>query len=179
MTMLLWNTLLRKDSIQHQIIWKTTIFLLANKNISLTNTTLTLKTTAIFNTKSRARTTVQKKTLISKIHIEHMMSLSHIEEVLKKKLHLGKDSQALGVKIILKVNMISDMIKNTQMNAMKASTTNMKRWVDKIMEVNIELSNNIYINKKNLTAGNMMKNSKNHRNQIVSSISRKVSINKA
>ena len=56
-----------------------------------------------------------------------MMSLSHIEEVLKKKLHLGKDSQALGVKIILKVNMISDMIKNTQMNAMKASTTNMKR----------------------------------------------------
>ena len=47
------------------------------------------------------------------------------------------------------------------------------------MEVNIELSNNIYINKKNLTAGNMMKNSKNHRNQIVSSISRKVSINKA
>lgn len=107
-----------------------------------------------------------------------MMRLNHIEEVLKKKLHSPKDKPILEARIILKANTISNMIKSTQMIAMKASTTSTKRWAEKTMEVNIDPSNDLYIKKRNLTVTSMMRDSKNYKNLIASLISKEANTNK-
>lgn len=107
------------------------------------------------------------------------MRLNQIEGALKKKLHSEKDRLALEARTILKASMISNMTKSTQITVLIASTISMKKRVEKIMEASINHNTGLTTKRRNLITTNMMRDSNSYKNLIASSISKKVSTNKA